>query len=583
MSIERSRRNRKLSGGEAVVEALDSEGIQIIYGLPGISTLSIYDALYSKKEIIPITVKYEANAAIMADVQGRLTGEPGVCLTISGPGATNAVTALAQAYDAASPVLHISGAELGDGRYGYFHGADDPDFLRRVFEPVTKWSHRIEKVTDIPGDLSKAFKVVRSGRKGPVHVEIPLDVLEAIDVIDPYKRQIIPDVGPSEEMMRDLVSILSEARTPIILAGQSVVRDSASGELSELAEILEAPVIMTYWESNAIPQDHPLFAGIMGCSHKDPEYLEYGVSNPVAENLFKEADVVFGVGIRLGTPVSELFKEISPRHILHLDMEENKFAGEYTRPIKVVAGIKVALQKLIASLKKRISNRKRNVAAEIAKQRLQIKKEKQKILMENEKSKPVHPAVAVDKLRSVLDRDAIVTSDIGNCQAWLSRFFEVYTPNSYLDPGSYGSMGFALPAAIAAKVLFPERQVVAVAGDGGFFMSFQEIHTAVENKLNIMVVVLNDAKYNTIWHIQKANYNGRFIAADMYPSNFAKYAETYGIKGIRVDEPSDLNRAYEEALSSNTPTIIDVVIDNKYYPTSKRRVFLKHKRQRLLQ
>lgn len=206
---------------------------------------------------------------------------------------------------------------------------------------------------------------------------------------------------------------------------------------------------------------------------------------------------------------------------------------------------------------------------------IEIKREKQKLLSQHEKSRPIHPAVAVGKLRSILDMDAIVTSDIGNCQAWLSGFYEVYTPNSYLDPGCYGSMGFALPAAMAAKLIFPDRQVAAVR-------SIEEIHTAVENRLNIIVVVLNDAKYNTIWHIQKDQYNGRIIAADMYPTNFANYAEAYGIKGIRVEEPSAIKWAYEEALSSETPTIIDVVIDNKYWPTRNQKVFLKHKRSKLL-
>ena len=579
MLRESIRQKRKLNGGEAVLEALEAEGVKVIYGLPGISTLKIYDALYSKKEITHITVKYEANAAIMADAQGRLTGEPGICLTIAGPGATNTVTAIAEAYDAASPVLHISGAELGDGRYGYFHGMDDPDFLRKIFEPVTKWSHRIEKVEDIPRDLSRAFKVARSGRKGPVHIEIPLGVLEAIDLIDPYESQLVPRRDPPEEVVKELVSLLLKAEMPVIYAGQGVLRDSASDELGKLSELLGAPVITTFYESNVIPHDHPFFAGIVGCRFSR-EYLEYEASSPAVANLLEEADVLFSVGIRLGTPESELLKEIGSKQIIHLDVEENKFAHEFPIQIEVVSSIKSTLQRLLAALKGKTLKRKRDVKEEIAEFRRRVKSNLRRIVEEKEKAKPIHPAVAVDKLRKALERDAIVISDIGMCQAWLSDFFEVYTPNSYLDPGSYGSMGFALPAAIAAKVLFPEREVVAVAGDGGFFMSLQEFQTAVENELNIVVIVFNDSKYNSLWHIQKSQYNGRFIAVDMYPANFAKYAETYEVKGIRVEEPSALKQAYEEALSSKTPTIIDVVIDNKYYPI-ERRAFIKHKRKHI--
>jgi acetolactate synthase-1/2/3 large subunit len=284
----------------------------------------------------------------------------------------------------------------------------------------------------------------------------------------------------------------------------------------------------------------------------------------------------------LGTPESELLKEVCPKRIIHLDVEESKFASEFNLQVAIVSSIRGTLTRLTTLLKNRVSHQKRDVAEEIARNRLNVKRERKSFLEENEKAKPIHPAVVVDKLRKTLEEDATVISDIGMCQAWLSDFFEVYTPNSYFDPGSYGSMGFALPAAIAAKVLFPERHVVAVAGDGGFLMSLQEFQTAVENKLNIIIVVLNDSKYNSLWHIQKSKYNERFIAVDMHQTDFSKYAEIYGAKGIRIEEPSDLKQGYEEALCSRTPAIIDVVIDNRYYPTEYHKL-TSHKRHRLNQ
>ena len=571
------RRSTELTGGEAVVEALECEGVDLLFGLPGISILPIYDRLYFSSKIRHLTVKHEASAAIMADMYGRLTGSVGVCLTIAGPGATNAVTAVAQAYDAASPMIHISGAELGGGKYEYFHGVDEPDFLRRIFEPVTKWSYRIESVEEIPQALAKAFRIAQSGRTGPVHIEVPWDVLESRGRVNEYVKQPPMESEPTEDAVRDLANILSTAEKPLIIVGRSVLRCFASKEVTDLAEILSAPIVVTAFEPSIVPSNHPLLVG-------DIEYyvsassIEYYAKNPIIVDLFRETDTILSVGVRLGTPESELLKKASAARIVHIDVEDNRFRGEYDLYREVVCDIKIFLERLNAELRRRGSVKKRpHLVRLIGESKESLRRKLDEAVVKFRNAKPIHPAVAVKELRKVLDRDAIVVSDVGMCQAWLKDYFEVYMPNSYIDPGCYGSMGFALPAAITAKLVFPDRQIAAVMGDGAFLMSLGEFHTAVENDLAIMVVILNDSKYNSIWHTQKSRYDGRFIACDLRPSSFSEYAKVYGVKGLRVTEPSQLNLAYEEALSSKEPSIVEVLIDHRV-GLARYSVFAKHLR-----
>ncbi|MFQ6015339.1 MAG: thiamine pyrophosphate-binding protein [Anaerolineae bacterium] len=550
------------TAGQAVVEALVAEGVDMVFGLPGSHVLTIYDALRDVPQIKHITVKHENNAALMADMYGRLTGRPGICLVTAGPGATNSLSGVVQAYDAASPLIHVSGTVPTDSGVEEFHGVDVPDFLYKIFQDVTKWSVRVESVEDIPRVFAKAFALAVSDRPGPVHIEIPVDLLtDGPRAIPPYEPSPVEPLALAPDLAKEAAEMLRSAKEPLICIGYGLIRHNGSDELVQLAERLGAPVILTSYAQGVIPSDHPLYATHFSGWRK----------NPFSFRLMKEADVLLTVGLRAGTYFAETVRQHAPaRHIfIGFDSEPNPLAGA---TISAVADNRLALRALLAELEDHHASADPQRLAEIDRYRSGLRRLLDRQLDVVSSRRPLHFGLAMRELAAQVERDAIIVGDVGSCEIWARSYLPYYSPTTYISPGHYGAMGFSVPGAIAAKLLYPDRQVIGVTGDGAFLMSCSDFVTAVQYGAKVKIIILNDSAYGMINVLQNWRFD-RTYATELGERNYAKLADSLGAVGIRVEDAGDMAEALRQALSVDAPAIVDVVAGWDYpYPDYERMV-----------
>jgi acetolactate synthase-1/2/3 large subunit len=551
-----------VTGGEVLVKSLVENGVKTVYGLPGSHILDIYDALRSESRINHISVLHEVNAAIMADAQGRLTGKPGVCLVTAGPGATNTVTGIAQAYSEASPVVQITGHCESNRRIQPFHGVDDWEFLMKIFQPITKWCVQVTRVEDIPQAVSKAFKIATSGRPGPVHVEIPRDILSSSSEVKVFKIALKEASLDSTPSVKRIAKVLNDASNPVIAVGRGVLREFCSKEVMTLAETIGAPILTLPYGINAIPYQCPLYVG----------YELRRNIHPNIQSLIEEADVILTLGLDVGERLTYFTQTNSQR--IHIHHDPSHSAHDKVRDVKgqSILDVEVRLRDFLSSLMKEVNSNEARV--DLTTRRVEkIKREiRNDVANSIERGRtPLHPGELITKLSDLLDEDAIVAIDIGRASAWTRLCHRPQTPNTILTPGRYGSMGFPLPAAIAAKINFPERQVVGIVGDGAFLMSYMDFSTAVKNNLKIVIIVTTDHQWGTIWLLQRRRYQGRTFATDIKVPNFAEYARSFGATGINIKGPQDLTRGLMEALNAKSPVLVQVETNYKvpfYTPRS---------------
>ena len=565
----------KIHGGEAVVESLVDHKVKTVYGLPGTHILDIYDHLRDERGIRHVLVMHEANASFMADAHGRLTGNPGVCLVTAGPGATNALTGIAQAYTEASPVVQITGHSGTRQKIQPDHGVDDWDFLLKIYQPVTKWSSRVERVEDICPMLSKAFAIATSDRPGPVHLEIPKYILEASGNCSDSGLDSKTEPRDISHSVERVAEILKSASSPMIAVGKGVLREFCSDQVIRLAKILGAPIITLPSSIGAIPYECPLYLG-----YDLGEYGARWMVHPMIKSVVKKADAILTLGFDVGERL-RLFGEKSGV-IIHVHARDVSIWNQ-EKPIsgKPRINVEAGIEHFVKSLKKKIGHKNVNVKTIENK----ISQIKEKIHDDISKSivrgnHPIHPGEIGLELRRILDDDAIVTIDIGNSSEWMKVCYRARKSNTILTPGRFGSMGFSLPAAIAAKINFPSRQVVAVMGDGGFLMSHMEFATIVKYKLGIIVVVESDRRYGMIWHIQRSRFRRRTFATEIETPDFAQYATAFGATGIEVENPDELKKGLEEAVSEKGPVLVAINTEYKfpsYIPTKFARSLRKIK------
>jgi acetolactate synthase-1/2/3 large subunit len=553
-----------VTGGEAIVDALASENVKMIFGVPGRGELDIFDALYDREDIRFISTYHENSAALMAETHGRLTGEPGVCVNIAGPGTVNAMNGIAQAFTNSSPIVHISGGFSIDDRVLSYHGVDDYDFALKLFEPITKWSVRIKRTEDLPRIISRAFNVAKSGRPGPVYLQIPPEVVYSRAELIEYRVSEVVKNGAPSYLIDEAIDVLRHSSQPVIFAGLGVLRSFASSEILELAELLGAPIGTTRPASDAAPYDHPL---CMGNSH----HLEPNVPN-ICDEIMADSDTVLTVGTGLGSRFTAPLKRF--KNVIHVDYGEKL---DYNRVVelsdfeprtKLFGDIKVILRQLIDKFDKKKAKKER-----LKKKIAFLKESLDKSLEEisTRIGEPVHPYAVISELRRSLDADAILCADVGSSCRWVSRF-KHYKPHSLLISGRWDSMGTGLASSLSAKLLNPDKQVVLVTGDGGFLMAPMELGTAVKYKLNVVVVVLHNNVLGSIWRHQNRRFPGRTYATELYCPDFVKYAESFGAEGVYVNKLAELRKAVDEALNSKSPVIIDVNSDHSWtgvdYPHS---------------
>ena len=534
----------QVSGAESLVRSLVAHGVDTVFGLPGVQIMPIFDALHGHPEVRVVNVRHEQAAAYMADGYARASGRPGVALVVPGPGALNAAGALGTAYSASSPVLLISG-QIGTGdlgrRRGVLHEVDDQ---LEVFRPLTKWSHRVMEADGIPSAVRRAFQELCTGRPRPVELELPPDVLTAPAPEGDEGPDTYAPPAPTPEAVADAAQLLSNARRVLIWAGGGAVRSHAGEELAAVAELLGAPVVTTPEGKGAIPEDHPLSLG--AC---------YSTFGP-AQWLAPQADVVLAVGTRFTLPMTGPWSLRPPQALVQIDIDPEEVGQSYPAQVGLVGDARLAL----GALRERLEGAQRASSwtqEEFHAARLQAEQE-------------VHELTSfqlpiVNALRQEMDRDAVLVSGVTNVAYWANLAYPVYEPDTYLTSSYFATLGFAFPTALGAKVARPERQVVALTGDGGFLYDVGELATAVQHGINIVVVVFNDNAFGASLNDQQTRYQGRVIGTQLHNPDFVKLAESFGAVGMRA-QPEEFGPGLRQALSAQRPVLLEVPIPTQTPP-----------------
>lgn len=553
-----------MHAGEAVAEAFREEGVRTVYSVPGSHIHPIYDGVSRVEGMRFVTVKQEPNASLMADAYGRLTGEPGVCVVTAGPGCLNSMAGVAQAYSAASPLVHVSGAVPLKAHHEAFHGVDDPEFVDRMFAPITKWSKRIERFNDIPEVMAKAFHTARSGRPGPVHVELPRVsdysefILQEEPVpLPPYKAIPTNATRPDPADVDRFAGRLLSARAPVIVAGKGIARGGAMRELAELAERLQAPVVFSQDTIGVIPEDNPFFAGHFG-----------GIQpHPICGAVLKRADTLLCIGTRMATAEMAALADLAagkPTIVIGYDDDTNEhYQGDDQR----VADPKLFLDALLERLGNEHRPRESGLVDQLAEAKARIRRGLDEHTAAHNNDDPIHPGLIMAAMNTVFDDSAIVASDVGNCQMWARRYRRIATPESFMQSGAWNAMSFALPTALVAKMEFPNRDVVALAGDGAFLMTIGDLPTAVEYDANIVMVIMNNGAFGQTF-MQQQNIYGHTFGTTFDSPDFSAMARACGAEGIRVTDAKEVEDALRAgvAATKDRPALIEMMVADYPYP-----------------
>lgn len=554
-------KSMKLHTGRAVLASLEAEGVKHVYTLPGSHILPIYDAIIYESDIQLILCKIEASISFMADVHGRLTGEPGVCLVTAGPAALNSASGVAQAMASGSPVIHITGAVPPEAGLEAFHGVDDTYFTHKMFEHITKASLHVNRIEDIPEAMAQAFHIARSGRPGPVHIELPRETNASPHMIAaepaevaPYVRRTPQFSKPEEREIAAILEALAKAEHPVIVAGKGVLRRDAVSLLGDFAKQIAAPVVQVQDALGAISDDHPCRSG----------FLSMWSVSPSAKTAFEEADMVLAIGMRHDTSTArELAARVkAPLYLASFDGPER---ADLPKPLAFPADPPAILAALNERAPEASPERRERVFAEVAEARASEVALMRELLDEHRGDFPMHPGVLIDELCEEMPENTILSSDVGNCAVWLRSIVPLRDPFSHLQSGTWNSMGFALPACIAAKVAQPDRPAVGVIGDGALLMTSGEFSTAVDLDLPIVLIVMNDARFGMIERMQTMSF-GRTGGFAYKEPNFAEMARSMGGAGFRVERREDLRKTLKEALACGAPAIVDVKTENVPYP-----------------
>ena len=534
-----------LNGAKALVKTLEKQGVKVIFGISGGAVLDICDAL-ADSSIRTILTRHEQCAAHSADGYARASGQVGVCMATSGPGATNLVTGIATAYMDSSPVVAFTGQVPRRliGRDA-FQEAD----IIGITCPITKHNFMVERASDIPIIVEKAFHIASSGRPGPVLVDIPKDVqIESADVdFEGDSRATFrqTNYAPHPLQVKRAVELLASAEKPMIIAGGGVITSNASQELLAVAELLMAPVATTLMGKGAIPENHPLATGLLG------------MHGTVASNkLIQEADVVLAVGTRFSDRTTGKMDEFCPdAEIIHIDIDAAEIGKNIEADVPIVADAKKALQEIYKLLQAKIAKKERTTLM------AKIKEFKEQLEEKANCKSELKPPRLMIEIRKLLPEDAIITTEVGQNQMWAAIYLKVYKPRTFISSGGLGTMGFGFPASLGAKVAHPEVPVVDIAGDGSFIMTEQDLATSVEENIPVTVVVLNNSVLGMVAQWQRLFYNKRYFAVNLgRVPDFVKLAEAYGAQGFRVQTLEEFSSAFKKAIRSEVTTVIDVPI-----------------------
>ena len=530
-----------MKAAELLVRCLENEGVDFVFGLPGEETLELTDALLGSRTRF-IEARHEQGAAFMADVYGRLSGKAGVCLSTLGPGATNLLTGVADAFLDRAPLVAITGQASLNRRHKESHQYID---VMSMFKPVTKWSASIPKAEVIPEAVRKAFKIAQTEKPGATHLELPEDVAEE-QIGDSSQLQplfvqapVIPEPSPAQ--VARAVRTISGAQRPVILAGNGVIRSRAHEAVRQFARRVHIPVLHTFMAKGTLPDSEPLSLYTIGLLARD-----------YTSAVMEQADVVIAIGYDFVEYAPCFWNPHRDKRIVHIDGSPAEVDEHYIVEVGLLGDLRHSLDLIGAAVppfdlswssisRKTVLD---GFEAEVA----------------GSPSWPLRPQHLMRELRAGLRADDLVVCDVGAHKLWMARMFPCEVPNSCIISNGFAAMGIAVPGAIAAKLLCPERRVVAVTGDGGFLMNSQELETAVRLALPLVVLVWRDNGYGVIRWKQQLRF-GRTSAVEFGNPDLVQYARSFGAIGYRVAEPSELRPVLEEALKSKVPAVIDCPVD----------------------
>jgi len=537
----------KMSGAKALIESLKRQKVEVIFGIPGGAVLPIYDTLYDS-DVKHILMRHEQCAAHAADGYARASGRVGVCMATSGPGATNLVTGIANAYMDSSPIVAFTGnvprAFIGKDAF------QETDIVG-VTTPITKCNFQIKDAKEIHRIVKTAFYVASTGRPGPVLIDLPKDTQTEVDDMEfddgVSLRGYKPNVEPHPLQIEKAVRLLVQAERPVIVAGGGVITSGASQELLALAELLVAPISTTLMGKGCVPENHPLSLGMLGMH-----------GTITANKIVQEADVLLAVGIRFtdrSTGKVEMF--CREAKVIHIDIDSAEI-GKNIRPhVPIVADAKLALKSIYDRLVKSFHKKERSLWMS----RIQEQKKQQAEMENTDGMTPPHLLV---ELRKILPHDAIITTEVGQNQMWSALYWKTYKPRTFISSGGLGTMGFGFPASLGAKVACPNVPVLDIAGDGSFIMTEQDLASSVSWKIPVTVIVLNNSVLGMVAQWQRMFYERRYSAVQLGKiPDFVKLAEAYGAQGVRVGSPEEFLKAVKASIKSEVTTVIDVPISSE--------------------
>jgi acetolactate synthase-1/2/3 large subunit len=530
---------KQLNTAEMLVKCLENEGVKYIFGIPGEENLAVIKALQNSS-IRFITVRHEQGAAFMADVYGRLTGKAGVCLSTLGPGATNLVTGVADADEDGAPLIAITGQVGTERMHLTSHQFLD---LCKMFEPITKRSKQIIRPDTVCEIVRIAFKYAESEKPGACHIDLPVNIAKMLvsRAEAPLAKKIAPLENAELEMVESAAKAIFAAKFPVILVGSSAVRARAGEAVTEFAEKLKIPAVHTMMAKGIIPCDSKYSLGPVGLQQKD-------YTNKVLE----KCDLVIAIGYDIVEYAPQKWNNDRQRPIIHIDARPAHINKLFQPVIEVVGDISRSLRQIIG----RVNRSDEPEYAFSIKQKL----EAEYAAYSDDHSFPMKPQKILSDIRKVMGKDDILISDVGAHKMWIARHYQCYKSNTCIISNGFASMGIAVPGAVAAKLINPDKKVLAVTGDGGFMMNCQELETAVRIGTPFVTLIFNDGNYGLIKWKQISQY-GKDYGVEFGNPDFVKLAESFGVKGYRIAEAADLIPTLQEAFAQKVPALIDCPVD----------------------
>ncbi len=542
---------RELMGSQILCEALLREGVELLFGYPGGTIMPFYDALTSYPALHHVLVRHEQAAAHAADGYARATGKVGVCVATSGPGATNLVTGLATAFMDSTPIVAITG-QVGCNLIG--RDAFQETDIIGVTQPITKHNFLVRNVADLADTVHKAFRLARSGRPGPVLIDIPKDIQFTRTMYRPTPsgsalehERATPKPELSAKAIARAAQLINAAQRPLIMSGHGVILATAYEELQAFAEKTNIPVITTLLGISAFPETHPLWIGMPGMH--GPAHVNHAIG---------EADLIVGVGLRFDDRVTGKVSEFAPHaRIVHIDIDAAEMHKVKVAAAPIVADAKEALAALTEAVEggehSAWLNKIRSWEAAVNERAQDIKRDQ---------SRP-DPTSILDAIRAETQGEAIIVTDVGQHQMWAARHYTWIRPNSHITSGGLGTMGFALPAAMGVKMGMPDASVWVVAGDGGIQMNIQELATLKQQGVAVKVAIMNNGYLGMVRQWQQFFHAGNYSETPITGPDYVKLADAYGLTGMCITRREDVREAIHRAMHIEGTVIIDFVIESE--------------------